>query len=245
MGSDEWINLLSGTVGVDGAGPLVRAAAGQLQDRIDADPHIEERIDAILDRRLAGPANGLTLATVQSALSTYLGDDISFLLVWLSEPNTTIERVADFDAIAPTGAANLVRTLLARYWQELRDAHEYAGQSPDEWRSLTQEAFLDQLTAKYTVRVRIEKYSGEAIVLEASPNSALALIKFLTRALATISTPGIFDPANLDEFLGEVDDFRSRLAAETDADVLRDAAEPLTGEPSDVTRAANLVEPVN
>lgn len=245
MGSDEWINLLNGTVGADRAGPLVEAAAQQLQERIDADPQIEERVVAILDRRFAGAANSLTLATVQNALATYLGDDISFLLVWLSEPNSMIERVADFNANAPAPAGNLVRTVLARYWQEFRDAQEYAGQSPDEWRSLSQEAFLDQLTAKYTVRVRIEKYSGESIVLEASPNSALALIKFVTRALATISTPGIFDPANLEEYLDEVDDFRSRLAAETDADDASEAAERLTGEPPGVTPTGELVEPVH
>jgi len=230
MGSDEWISLLNGTGDPDSASSLVKEAAEELDQRIAADPEIEARIASILDRAFGRRIDYTTLTATQSALAVYLGDDVAYLLVWLSEPNAMIDRLDDFTTIASEPAANLVRTLVARYWQELRDAQDLAGQSADEWKNLSQEAFLDQITNKYILRVRIEKYSGDNVVLEVSPNSALALVKFVTRALLAMATPGLFDPTTLNDYFSDVEDLRSRTA-EGDAERL-DGAAAENGDPS-------------
>ena len=230
MRSDEWISLLNGTGDPDSASSLVKGAAEELDQRVEADPEIEARIASILDRAFGRRIDYTTLTTTQSALAVYLGDDVAYLLVWLSEPNAMVDRLDDFAAIASEQAANLVRSLVGRYWQELRDAQDLAGQSADEWKNLTQEAFLDQITNKYVLRVRIEKYSGDNVVLELSPNSALALVKFVTRSLLTIATPELFDPTTLNDYLSDVEDLRSRTA-EGDAEPL-DSAVAEIGDPS-------------
>jgi hypothetical protein len=243
MGSDEWIGLLTGTSDADEAGPLVKTAGKELDRLIELDPQLEARLVAILDRTLGRPIDNESLVTTQNALATYLGDNIAFLIVWLSAPSPTLDRLNDFQARASERASTLVRSVLARYWQELRDAQDFAGQSADEWKSLSQEAFLDQITEKYTVRIRIAKYSGEKVVLEASPNSALGLVKFVTRALGAIATAGLFDPTNLEEYFADVDHLRSRLTAEGDAERVSVPAAQ-TGAPSVAgdTRVPELVD---
>jgi hypothetical protein len=114
-----------------------------------------------------------------------------------------------------------VRTILGLYGPDLQNGIALWNEHPDDWRTLYRDVYYDQISERHLVRIRIEKYNGEEITIEGSPDSILNLTSYIVFTLRLVGTPLAFGQESMDRFAAEVEQFGQLLTPEEDEDLDR------------------------
>ncbi|HEU0304489.1 MAG TPA: hypothetical protein VFR32_07910 [Gaiellaceae bacterium] len=150
-----------------------------------------------------------TIEQVATSLTEYLGSESMNLIL---EVVTSSDIQGDkLDQLEKPRSAQLIRRISAIYGSELQRANQMATLLPENWLVANREIARDVTTGSYQVRLRIEKVSGEEVLIEGPAESILQLTEFLIITLQMIDVPDAYDPASLDRFLTNVDDLVAML----------------------------------
>jgi hypothetical protein len=214
---ERWSSLIGGTASVDEKVQLLSAAGKELAARVEASPEAVNVVLSILERRLEGKVDENTWDVLDRALNTYLGTGPSLLLTWLvlAEPGDT-SRLEDFEEFASPEVMSLVRTVVGTYDVELRDAFDMWRQPPDDWKSFWRDVYQDQLTNTPLIRIRLQKYNGQYLMLEGPPNSFLSLARNIVLTLQLVATPEVFAEDLKDTFEEAVTRLQRLMASDND-----------------------------
>jgi hypothetical protein len=209
-GRTELLNELSG-------------GANELQALVATQPTTEEEIVAVLTRRLSGPITPDTWNTILGSLTSYLGEDAFYVFGWAvtSDPGdeTRLEMLAEVGGPEVVG---LARRIMAQFGEELRYAYEISGQLADNWRLVNREVYRDLINSRYFMRIHVEKYGGEKIVVEGPPDSILSLTTFILGALRYTGDAGAFSQNRVEEFVSAADEFLDLLRTSAEEVVVGD-----------------------
>ena len=159
--AEVWMTLFSGSASTDEAKPVIEEALGEIQAALDTDPDAVDRILTILKERLPMTPRDTAFLVADAHLGAYAGHDISYLLGWLAQPIASIgtqpvtDRLAMITEMGTPETIAAIRTILGMYAKELWDTFDLWNQIPDDWRSINQNVYFDQLTGRYLIRARI------------------------------------------------------------------------------------------
>ncbi len=156
-----------------------------------------------IGRRLGEEVDGNTWGPLYSSLSILLGDDGAGLIAWAA--TTDPSKLEEMRSRAPSDAANLVCRVVALYGPELKRAWEIWGESPHNWRNISRDVYQDLFTNRAFIRIRIEKYNDEEVVVEGHADSILGLAKGILVALRVVGSRAEFGEPQIQAYLEESD----------------------------------------
>ncbi len=163
----------------------VQRAADQLLQFMQTDPTTRPHIDRIIRHHLE---NGIDLETwghVLNGLTVYVGEDIATFLLTLLLRSDDAEFV---DLVEKYVGAEMpyLRSLMALYSDDLREAHTVFGEKPHGWKTVNRRIYYDHLTQLWHATFEIVKYGGERVYLDETPNSAIVLCQAIIDALNAV-----------------------------------------------------------
>ncbi len=187
------------------------ASAAALDSFLQTHPGAEQQVREILDKRLLRLSEN-TWNDVWFHLQDYLGQEsfeiINYAVVQVDDqPN----RLREMAVALPPRTMDLIRNVISSYGRELYYASLAAGKLPNDWRLVSREVLLDNVTRGYTIRTRVTKYSGEEVLLETTPDSLLDLVSALIQTLLYVPVPDVFPQTSIDLFVQRSDDMIKSL----------------------------------
>jgi len=201
----DWPSLMSGKVTVEEASSLVAKAAESLRAFLAARPEAPAHVLEILGRRLSGQLDAETWQVLDTSLSNYLGRDLAYLITWTAiDPDM---RLPEVEKHASPEVMAFLRTILGLYGPELGNAFAVWNELPNNWQTIYRDVFFDQITQRHLLRLRIDKFSGEKVVIEGPADSIMNLTTGFIFTLRMVGTPDAFSQEWVDQFLKEVDQF--------------------------------------
>lgn len=209
---DNWANLLTGEISVEEAEPLITQGVDRLQAFLESDPQAEQRVVDILGRRVKGKITDETWQIVNDSLSQYFGQDLAYLLYWVvnvEDPRNN--RMEEVEKYASPEVMAFLRTVVGIYGPDLSEVYAQWNQLPDGWRTIYRDVYYDQLNQRHHLRVRIEKYNGEEIVFEGTPDSILTLASYLVRTVYMVGTREAFSQDSVGLFVNETTELAKLL----------------------------------
>ncbi|MDR7521519.1 MAG: hypothetical protein QN168_03545 [Armatimonadota bacterium] len=217
----DWSSLLAGQV--SDPGPLIAEAAGVLDAFLQARPQADSEVLAVIGRRLGTGVGVKTLGEVHTALSSYLGQDPAYLVAWVTRTDQ-VNRIAQVEATASPRVAAFLRAILGMYGAELAQAYTRWNELPDDWSLITREIRYDLLNERLLVKVLIDKYNGEQVVIEGPANSILELTVNMLRTCNMVGRTDAFAQRTADMLAKEYEEFRTLVGRPSD-----EAARPSQG----------------
>jgi hypothetical protein len=214
MGVTKDAEPVSTDVALDDSDIAVVARGGEdIVKFLADDPNGEERLLGVLDRRLDNDIDEQTWSRVYASLATLVGEGGTNLISWAAtvEPNL-IDMI---DPHVPSEAAALMRRVAATYGAELRNAYERSTELPNNWRAINREVYQDLTRNQAYIRIRIEKYNDEKVLIEGPGDSILGLAKNIIVALRLVGSRQEFSEARIQEYLEEADELLKILRPET------------------------------
>ncbi|MBZ4659289.1 MAG: hypothetical protein JG766_1212 [Desulfacinum sp.] len=211
----QWLKLLTDDLTDEETRDLLSRASTDLQKFLEAHPEAEFRILEILDRRLSGSLNNESWDEFSQLMGTYLGRDLTHFLSWLALGEQD-KRLAMVEQVASEEVLSFLRLLLAYHGPELEEAFVLWKQHPNDWRTFVRHVHYDQIAQQYHVKVEIEKYGGEKVVLEGPPDSLLGLAHALLVTVRMVGSPEHFNPKATKVFLEELESNRAFFAEEAE-----------------------------
>ncbi len=201
---DPWISLLTGQLPDEEQVRLLSEGVAELEAFLESRPEATEDVLEILARRLDGKIDHQTWATVDAALSSYLGRELAYLIAWVAQPEEQMERLRELSGYAAPEAMAFLGTVLGLYGPELERAYLCWNEIPDDWRVLYRDVYYDMLNQRPHIRLRIQKYNGETVTFEGHSDSILALASSLILTLRLAGIPDAFSQGRLLQFGEEV-----------------------------------------
>ncbi len=218
--SDNWAALLASGAPED-FGLSLEDAAAKLDARL-GDTQTGKQALEILSRRLDGNIDEKSFDLLRTGLVGYLGDEAATLVAWAVAADQD-NRIAQLEGHASARAIAFVRTVRGVYGPEVELAYSRWNQPPQNWGWVYRWVFRDEVYGGHLIRVRIEKYNGEDLTFEATPDSLLLLIGYLTNSLNTVASPEALSQdavtrladelSSLIMLLGRESDFIARLSS--------------------------------
>lgn len=200
--SEAWWSLLTGQLSDEEARELLAQGVQELHAFLEARPRATEDVLEILDRRLGGEIGAQSWEHVDASLNLYMGRSLASLLAWTAQPDQAA-RLAELQEYSSPEVMAFFRTLLGRYGAELEAALVRWSELPDDWITLYREVYYDQLNQRPLIRLRIEKYSGDVLLIEGSPDSILSLATGLILTLRLVGIREAFSPDRVEQFVNE------------------------------------------
>jgi hypothetical protein len=173
-------------------------------------PEAPEAVRDMLTRRLVD-IDAETWSAVLTSLTNYLGMDPAYLMTWVVQD--VDNRIGELERLAPPEVSSFVRTLLAWHQPELQSAYAHWRENPNDWRTMFREVFLDHVTGRFLIKVRVVKYNGEEVVFEGPPDSFLNMTRNLLITLRGVGSPEVFTPGYVGQFVQEASGFFELLGA--------------------------------
>lgn len=201
---DRWLSLLTEQLPAEERADLLSLGAADLQEFLESRPEAVEDVLEILARRLDGEIDSQTWVLVDTALSSYLGRDLAYLMAWALQPDEQMERLHELEQVASPEVMAFLGTILGFYGPELERAFLCWNEIPDDWRVLYRDVYYDQLNQRPHIRLRIHKYNGEIVTIEGHGDSILALASSLVLTLRLAAIPDAFSQGRLLQFGEEV-----------------------------------------
>lgn len=183
---------------------LLARAAGDLHAFLETHPEAVSHVLDILRRRLGSEINAQTWQVLDASLVNYLGQDLASLAAWTVQPDQG-NRLQELEKHASPEVMTFFRTILGLYGPELERAYAVWNELPDNWQTIYREVYYDQLAGRHHLKVRIEKYNGEEMVIEGPPDSILTLASYLILTVRLVGIPDAFSPERIELFLSEAD----------------------------------------
>lgn len=209
----DWMALFTGQIPVEEAGPLLRQTSAEFHTFLQAHPEALEQVMAIIEKRLRGGLTPESWGLLESALTHYLGRDLTYLLSWVLQYDQS-NRLQELERYAPPSVMHLFRTILSLHGPELEEAYTVWNEIPDNWRTVYREIYYDQLSRRYLLRVRIEKYNGEELTIEGPPDAILTLASYLLLTARLVGVPEVFSENAVNLFLTEAGELARLLLPE-------------------------------
>ena len=166
---------------------------------------------AAVERKLAGEITERTWIALSNAMQDYLGSDLAYLITWLVVDDNPAGRLSSVAQFASAGAMQFLKTLLAVYGEDLVQALAVGTGVGNDWRTLFREVNVDQLSNRFTLRLRVLKLNGEWTQLEGPPDSFLNLARNVIAMLRAVGPTDVFSPMGREAFLDEADPFVDAL----------------------------------
>jgi hypothetical protein len=201
---DDWFRLSTGQMSDEDTARLVARAAKGLHTFLETHPEATSHVLDILRRRLGSEINAVTWQVLETSLVNYIGWDSAYLASWIVRPDHD-ERLQVLEKQASTEVIAFFRAILGLYGPELERAFVVWNELPDNWCNIHRDVYYDQLLESHHLKVRIDKYNGEAMVIEGPPDSFLALVSYLIFTVRLVGIPHAFSQARIELFLRETD----------------------------------------
>lgn len=203
--SSQWLELLKGQVSAQEVEKMVSRAVAKLDDFLQRDPQAEQRVMAILSRRLNGEISADSWELMHTSLSQYFGgEELAYLLYWVVDvEEPTDNRIHELAKSAPPQALAFLRTVVGIYGLDLSNAYALWNEHPDNWRTLQREVYYDLINQRHHLKVRIQKYNGEETVIEGPADFILNLARVLILTARLVGTREAFSAQSIDSFLEE------------------------------------------
>jgi hypothetical protein len=198
-------------------GDLMRQGAQLLEGFLDKHPEAEGEITELIGSRVVGPVETGTWNALLETMALYLGEDLGKFVLWAASAEWETPPAYEIERYASPEVAGVIRRLAGRYGIEIRNAVTISGEVPDNWRTLHREIYYDVLSERYHILLRIEKFNGDAPLIEGNAEAFLGLTRGLMNTLRQINAPGAFDPRAIAEFLAEADEFIAPLRSQLEA----------------------------
>jgi hypothetical protein len=209
----EWEDLAEGRLYGADADPMVKEALDELEQHASADPSLEGHVLEILGRQVSGGVDERTWASINKVLATLFGPKPAALFSWLAFGDAAGDP-SSLDAVqaaAGPAAGSVIRLVMAAFGPDMGRAYAISKQSPHDWRIFSREVYQDRITGQPFLRVRIEKWNGEMVMLEGNGNSFLGLAKNFLILLQLIGAPDAVDPSAIQSLFSEVERLRTVL----------------------------------
>jgi len=182
---------------------VVARSAAQIESFLESDDQTEEETLALLGRRLSGPMDPATYDVVRDALRALLGEDGANVVHWYTVADGASTGI--LEQVAPARVAFFVRRIAAAHLPEFQAAYALWKEVPDDWRTIHRDVYFDFINQRHLVRHRIEKVSGDEIVVEGNANSVLDLARSFLVSTRLIGSRDAFGEPTIQAFLEEAD----------------------------------------
>lgn len=212
---NEWLKLLMGLVSAEEAKNMLSKAVAVLDDFLKSDPHTEQRVVDILSRRLSGEINASTWDVMHASLSQYFTEDLAYLLYWVvGVEDPAANRMQDVEKYASPAVMAFLRAVVGIFGADLSNAFHLWNRVPDNWRNLSREVYYDLINQTHRLKVQIEKFNGEEVIIEGPADFVLNLAGALIYTARLVGTREAFSQESIDEFLDESRQLTELLTAE-------------------------------
>ena len=170
---NEWIRMMNGEITPDDpeGRELLERGVSDLENLLDDD---DSKIEALIAQTIAGRLqSGLsddTFRQLLASLSILSGEDLAFFLAWTLEEGDP-DRLTLLGDMASKRVMGFLRFLLANHGADIARAKLIWNELPDDWVAASKEIHYDEFRESEVLRLRIEKYNGEQVLLEGTPDS--------------------------------------------------------------------------
>lgn len=197
---DDWGNLLMGQMTYAEAASLLKRGAADLHKFLETHPQAAQHFEELFSRRLADKPSANTSRIVYSSMLNYLGQqDLADLIAWTAQADQT-NRIREVEKYASPQVMSFLRTLIGVYGPDLETVLAVQDQIPNDWRFLNRDVYYDQVNRAYRLRLRIEKFSGEEVLIETYASPCLGMTNFLIETLLIIGNPDAFNQTDMNKF---------------------------------------------
>jgi hypothetical protein len=182
---------------------FITNGAERIQHYLASCPDGGAQLAMTIRQRLGEGVDGNTWGPLFSSISILVGDAGANLIAWaaMAEP----DKLEEMRSHAQSETANLVCRVAALYGPELKRAWEGWGESPHNWRNINRDVYQDLFTNRAFIRIRIEKYNGEEVIVEGPGESILSLAKGILVALRVVGSRAEFGESQIEAYLEESD----------------------------------------
>ena len=183
---------------------LVVQGSKALQEALAQDASLLTQIEVVIREHTRQEVTPATLRIVYEGLKLYLEDEaLEYLLgILINSDDPRYVEQAQIQATAQMWA--WLRRLIALYGSAIREANTISNANPNSWRVVNRRAFFDAVTSAWGVSLEIVKYSGERLVLDEVPGSALLLADAIVDTLNSIPpevAPDLLAPEDVSHFV--------------------------------------------
>jgi hypothetical protein len=197
--------------------PSIKETAEAIDAVLRTRPQADQEILAIIGKRLGTEIGPKTWEILDNAVSYYVGGDALSLVLWVvlaDEP----DRIAKVTEVASPGVAALVRAIAGMYGAELKLAFQRWNELPDDWVGVNREIYHDVINDRMIVKMRIDKNSGQPVIIEGPSSSFLELTANMLRTCRLVGRPGVFTQRTIDMLLEEFEEFHKLVGISADVE---------------------------
>lgn len=222
----RWIDFMRGE-SEETLDSLLTETLAELDHRLETVPEGPQQVLDALDRRLAARAKAdESWALLDQTLAVYLGAGAATMLTWLILEDPGDEpRMPEVEKRGSPATVGFIRNVLGLFGAELRDAFDVYQQLPNDWRVFFRDVYQDPINNTDFIRIRLQKYSGETVILEGGPDSFLTLARNLLLTLQPIAAPDAFAEEAFSRFAETLSEFW-RLVLPEEGGAAAEAADP-------------------
>ena len=225
--TSDWLKLLRSEIPAEAAGEMLIHGIADLKVFMDSDSQTEQRVLDILNRRLTCKIDGDTWDAMHNSLIQYFTEVLAHMLYWIvGVEDATASRMEEVQKLAPAGVVAFLRAVVGVYGSDLSEAFAVWNQSSEDWRTIHRDVYYDKISQDHRIRVRIQKYNGESIVIEAVPDSILRLVSVLMYTARLVGIPGAFGIDAVTAFAEETQLLGEMLTADGKEEEVEGLPEP-------------------
>lgn len=210
----EWDRFLLGEL-VDGS-RLFEDASQQIEDLLHADPRAAEAVGSLIIKHLSQDFTPQTWTDFSSALDVFWGRELTNLVMWLAKDENPFDRLDLIKESMSSTAFVFLRKLMGLYKDELLSAVAASAAPIDDWRLITRETNIDQVTGRLKLKLTILKVDRKWVVLECTPDGMLNLGAQVV-ALLQSANPETFNDDAVSHFLSQSMPLIQQLSARGEA----------------------------
>lgn len=175
-----------------------------LQEALAQDASLPTQIEVVIREHTRQEITPATLRIVYEGLKLYLEDQALEYLLGILINSEDARYVEQAQIQAPAPMWTWLRRLIALYGSAIQEANAISNANLNSWRVLNRRAFFDAVIGTWGVSLEIVKYSGERLILDEIPGSALLLADAIVDTLNSIPdevAPDLLTPEEVSRFM--------------------------------------------
>ncbi len=183
---------------------LVVQGTQALQEAFSQDPSLMTQVEVVIREHTHGAIVPATMRIVYQGLKLFLEEEALDYLLGILIHSDDARYVEQAQIQATAELWTWLRRLIALYGSKFQEADAIFNANPNAWRVVNRRAFYDAVTSTWGVSLEIEKYSGERLVLDEVPGSALLLAQAIVDTLINVPpevAPDLLLPEEVQRFM--------------------------------------------
>jgi hypothetical protein len=182
---------------------------------VESNPNAEQRIDEIIKKRLDNSDAG-TWQAVFVSLENYLGKEPTDVFEYVLQTQVGQQEILqELSKSASPQTMNILRIITSLYGFEFEKAYLALKQMTNSWKTFYRDVHYDFVNQRYQIRVRFEKYNGEAPFIEGDADSILELTQLMIQTLLFVDSRDAFRKELVDQFIERANKFINFLQPST------------------------------